>query len=159
GVFCSGHTNAAGEDIRYLRRDDATDLPDYDYWLFDSRLLVRMHFDDDESFLGGDIIEDPAVTVKTSEVGRTQPTARTRRKPSSPPCTHSKSGMPSGNDNSRLASSRTNKRLPTWTPGRSSFGRSRQPLSPAYSRRPSTPVPASLRVSPCLRCATTSTRR
>ncbi len=57
GVFCSGHTNAAGEDIRYLTRDQAVDLPDYDYWLFDSRKLVRMHFDEDENFLGGEIVE------------------------------------------------------------------------------------------------------
>jgi len=64
GVFCSGHTNAAGEDIRYLRRDEATDLPDYDYWLFDSRKLVWMHFDDDENFLGGEIIDDPTVIVE-----------------------------------------------------------------------------------------------
>lgn len=52
-------TNAAGEDIRYLARHDATGLPDYDYWLFDSSGLVRMHFDDDENFLGGELIEDP----------------------------------------------------------------------------------------------------
>ena len=64
GVFCSGYTNTAGEDIRYLRRDEADDLPDYDYWLFDSSRLVRMHFDDDENFLGGEVIEDPAVIVK-----------------------------------------------------------------------------------------------
>ncbi len=64
GVFCSEHTNAAGEDIRYLTRDQADDLPDYDYWLFDSRKLMRMHFDDDERFLGGEIIEDPAAIVR-----------------------------------------------------------------------------------------------
>jgi len=64
GVFCSEQTNAAGEDIRYLRRDDATGLPHYDYWLFDSRALVRMHFDEDENFLGGERIEDPAVIVR-----------------------------------------------------------------------------------------------
>ncbi|GAA2418678.1 hypothetical protein GCM10010191_31890 [Actinomadura vinacea] len=63
GVFCSKYTNTAGEDIRYLRRDEATGLPDYDYWLFDSRKLVRMHFDKDENFLGGEIIDDPAVVV------------------------------------------------------------------------------------------------
>lgn len=66
GVFCSEYTNRAGEDIRYLRRDDAPDLPDYDYWLFDSSKLVRMCFDDDENFLGGELIEDPAVIVKHS---------------------------------------------------------------------------------------------
>ena len=64
GVFCSEHTNAVGEDIRYLTRDQAQDLPNYDYWLFDSRKLVRMHFDDDETFLGGEPIEDPAVIVQ-----------------------------------------------------------------------------------------------
>ena len=46
GVFCSQYTNAAGEEIRYLTRDQAWDLPDYDYWLFDSRLLIKMRFDD-----------------------------------------------------------------------------------------------------------------
>lgn len=64
GVFCSAHTNAAGEDIRYLARDQAVDLPAYDYWLFDSRLLVKMHFDAEGDFLGGEIIEDPAVIVQ-----------------------------------------------------------------------------------------------
>ena len=64
GVFCSQHTNAAGEDIRYLTRHDATGLPDYDYWLFDSSKLVRMHFDGDENFLGGELVEDPAVIVQ-----------------------------------------------------------------------------------------------
>lgn len=28
GLFCSKHTNIAGEDIRYLRREAAADLPD-----------------------------------------------------------------------------------------------------------------------------------
>jgi uncharacterized protein DUF6879 len=64
GIFCSEYTNAAGEDIRYLARHDAAGLPDYDYWLFDSSKLVRMHFDDDVNFLGGDLIEDPAVIVQ-----------------------------------------------------------------------------------------------
>lgn len=64
GVFCSRYTNEAGEDIRYLARDQARDLPDYDYWLFDSRKLVKMHFDTDENFLGGEIIEDPAEVVR-----------------------------------------------------------------------------------------------
>ncbi len=27
-------------------------------------MLVRMHFDDDENFLGGEVIEDPAVIVQ-----------------------------------------------------------------------------------------------
>ncbi|MGH9929068.1 MAG: DUF6879 family protein, partial [Pyrinomonadaceae bacterium] len=38
-------------------------LPNHDYWLFDSKKLVRMHFDDANGFLGGEVIEDPAVIV------------------------------------------------------------------------------------------------
>jgi hypothetical protein len=66
GVWCAQFTNGAGEDIRYLDRDraQASGLPDHDYWLFDSRKLVRMHFDDDDVFLGGEVIEDPAVIVQ-----------------------------------------------------------------------------------------------
>jgi hypothetical protein len=66
GVFCSQYTNAAGEDIRYVTRDQAQDvgLPNHDYWLFDSRTLVSMHFDDGDRFLGGEVIDDPAVIVQ-----------------------------------------------------------------------------------------------
>jgi hypothetical protein len=64
GMFCSQYTNAAGEDIRYLARDQAQGLPDYDYWLFDSRKLVRMHFDEQEHFLGGEVVADPAEIVR-----------------------------------------------------------------------------------------------
>jgi hypothetical protein len=68
GVWCAQFTGAAGEDIRYLPRDKAetAGLPNYDYWLFDSRLLVRMHFDDHDAFLGGEIIEDAAEIVKAN---------------------------------------------------------------------------------------------
>lgn len=64
GIFCSGYTNQAGEDIRYLDRAAAAGLPDYDYWLFDSRTLVRMHFDEEENFLGGEVVDDAAVIVQ-----------------------------------------------------------------------------------------------
>jgi hypothetical protein len=64
GVHCSQYTIEAGEDIRYLRRDQARHLPDYDYWLFDSRKLIKMHFDGEENFLGGEVIEDPAMIVQ-----------------------------------------------------------------------------------------------
>lgn len=65
GVWCSQFTNGAGEDIRYLKRDkaEAKGLPDYDYWLFDSHMLVRMNFDDNDAFLGAEVIEDPVVVV------------------------------------------------------------------------------------------------
>jgi hypothetical protein len=66
GVWASQFTTAAGEDIRYLVRDQAQDMgvPNHDYWLFDSRLLVAMRFDDADRFLGGEVIEDPAVIVQ-----------------------------------------------------------------------------------------------
>ncbi|MGH3586617.1 MAG: DUF6879 family protein [Pseudonocardia sp.] len=66
GVWCARFTNGAGEDIRYLPRAqaDRQDLPNHDYWLFDSRTLVRMHFDDADVFLGGEIVGDPAVIVE-----------------------------------------------------------------------------------------------
>jgi hypothetical protein len=64
GLFCSKYANAAGEDIRYLSRDDAVGLPEYDYWLFDSCKLVRLHFGNDEAFAGGELIDDPALIVQ-----------------------------------------------------------------------------------------------
>ncbi|MGH3824983.1 MAG: DUF6879 family protein [Pseudonocardiaceae bacterium] len=66
GLWAAQFTNDAGEDIRYTTRDKAqmADLPNHDYWLFDSRKLVRMHFGDEDRFLGGEIIEDPAEIVK-----------------------------------------------------------------------------------------------
>ena len=66
GVWCSQFTNDAGEDIRYLTRDKAVAarLPEYDYWLFDSHKLVRMHFDESDRFLGGELVEDPPTIVR-----------------------------------------------------------------------------------------------
>lgn len=57
----------AGEDIRYLDRRQAEghDLPNHDYWLFDSKLLVRMHFDEsDGRFVAIEFIDDPAEVVQ-----------------------------------------------------------------------------------------------
>lgn len=66
GVWCAQFTSGAGEDIRYLAREqaDATGLPEHDYWLFDSKTLVRMNFDDSDAFLGSELIDDPAVVVQ-----------------------------------------------------------------------------------------------
>ncbi|MGH3525928.1 MAG: DUF6879 family protein [Pseudonocardiaceae bacterium] len=66
GLWGAQLTNAAGEDIRYLTREAAetAGLPSHDYWLFDSRKLARMHFDDDDVFLGAEIIEDPREVVQ-----------------------------------------------------------------------------------------------
>lgn len=64
----AGHNIAAGEDIRYLARDEADSLglPDYDYWLFDSSRPVKMRFDETDRFIGGEVIENPAEIVKAN---------------------------------------------------------------------------------------------
>ncbi|WP_158882586.1 DUF6879 family protein [Amycolatopsis anabasis] len=65
GYWSSQFNNAAGEDIRYLARDQAEGLPTHDYWLFDSRKLVRMHFnDDDDTFVGAEVVDDPVEIVR-----------------------------------------------------------------------------------------------
>ncbi|MEU5091736.1 DUF6879 family protein [Streptomyces sp. NPDC021356] len=53
---------AAGEDIRYLTRAQAEQLrlPDFDFWLFDSRILARFAFDEADTTLGVYVTEDPA---------------------------------------------------------------------------------------------------
>jgi hypothetical protein len=60
------HNIAAGEDIRYMTRSLAQEvgLPNQDYWLFDSRTLLQMRFDEDDRFIGGEIIDDPARIVE-----------------------------------------------------------------------------------------------
>ncbi|WP_455361991.1 DUF6879 family protein [Streptomyces sp. SYSU K21746] len=52
----------AGEDIRVLPRSEAErlELPDFDLWLFDSRVLVRMHIDDTDTTIGVEVVDDPA---------------------------------------------------------------------------------------------------
>ena len=65
-LWCAQFASGAGEDIRYLdrKRAKALNLPGHDYWLFDSRLLLVMHFNDHDIFLGGEVIEDPAEIVQ-----------------------------------------------------------------------------------------------
>jgi hypothetical protein len=60
------HNIAAGEDIRYIERGNAADLPDQDYWLFDSSKLVVMRFDETDRFIGGECTDDPAEIVKAN---------------------------------------------------------------------------------------------
>ncbi|WP_333740731.1 DUF6879 family protein [Streptomyces sp. IBSBF 2806] len=53
---------AAGEEIRNLTRAQADQLrlPDYDFWLFDSRTVARFAFDEDDTTLGVYVTDDPA---------------------------------------------------------------------------------------------------
>ncbi|WP_374582062.1 DUF6879 family protein [Frankia sp. CiP3] len=64
GMWVAGYTREAGDDIRYITRDQAVELPKYDYWLFDSRKVLKMRFTDDDQFIGGEVIEDPAEIVE-----------------------------------------------------------------------------------------------
>ncbi|MCX4666398.1 hypothetical protein OG453_06915 [Streptomyces sp. NBC_01381] len=62
-LMASGLGNvAAGEDIRHLTRAEAEQLrlPDFDFWLFDSKTLVRFAFDEQDTTLGVYVTEDPA---------------------------------------------------------------------------------------------------
>jgi hypothetical protein len=56
----------AGEDIRYLCRDRAKDLdlPHEDFWLIDSTRVAVLRFAADNTLLGADVVDDPAVVVK-----------------------------------------------------------------------------------------------
>ncbi|WP_433890092.1 DUF6879 family protein [Streptomyces sp. CA-111067] len=60
------HNAAAGEDIRYLWREDAgqAGLPAEDFWIFDSRLVALLHFDDQDNLLTVELITEPAEVVR-----------------------------------------------------------------------------------------------
>ncbi|MFG3045548.1 DUF6879 family protein [Streptomyces sp. NPDC048241] len=58
------HNAAVGEDIRYLWREDATDLPAEDFWIFDSRLVAVLHFDDADHITNIELIAEPAEVVR-----------------------------------------------------------------------------------------------
>lgn len=61
---CQRWNIPAGEDIRYLDREQAVGLPDHDFWLFDSRRLYLMHYDDQDAPLGAELIENSAEVVQ-----------------------------------------------------------------------------------------------
>lgn len=64
------HNAAFGEDIRYLWREDAerADLPAEDFWIFDSRLVALLHFDDGDNLLDIELITEPAEVVRYAMV-------------------------------------------------------------------------------------------
>lgn len=57
-----------GETIRCLRRADADEaaLPDEDFWLFDSRLVALLHFEDDQ-LLHVELITEPAEVLRYTQ--------------------------------------------------------------------------------------------
>ncbi|WP_283136690.1 DUF6879 family protein [Rhizohabitans arisaemae] len=63
GLWCAQFANEAGEEIRYLDRANSDGLPESDYWLFDSKRVALLHFDDGDRLLGAEIITDPVVVM------------------------------------------------------------------------------------------------
>lgn len=63
GLWLCQYNSRAGEDIRYLDRQEAAGLPDHDYWLFDSSRLYLMRFTDENELLGAELVEDAATVV------------------------------------------------------------------------------------------------
>jgi hypothetical protein len=67
GLWACRSTVDAGEDIRYLERGraGALGLPGHDYWLFDSRMVVIIRFDDaSDAIIQWEQITDPAAVVE-----------------------------------------------------------------------------------------------
>jgi hypothetical protein len=64
------HNASVGEDIRYLWREEAhqAGLPAEDFWIFDSRIVAVLHFDDDDNLLNIELITEPAEVVRYSVV-------------------------------------------------------------------------------------------
>ncbi|MFD4262227.1 DUF6879 family protein [Streptomyces sp. NPDC058534] len=60
------HNAAVGEDMRYLWREDAdrAALPAEDFWIFDSRIVALLHFDDQDNMLDIELITEPAEVVR-----------------------------------------------------------------------------------------------
>ncbi|WP_338682622.1 hypothetical protein QD712_11355 [Streptomyces acidiscabies] len=61
---------ATGEDVRNVWRDDAArvHLPDEDFWIFDSRLVAVLRFDDDDVLLHVEVITEPAEVLRYCQV-------------------------------------------------------------------------------------------
>ncbi|WP_067891026.1 DUF6879 family protein [Actinomadura chibensis] len=51
---------AAGEDIRFILRDDVPDVPFTDTWVFDDEIVVDLSYDDDGRLLYVNRNDDPA---------------------------------------------------------------------------------------------------
>jgi len=62
----SPRNTAAGEDIRCLLRSEAETrlLPAEDFWIFDSRMVARLNFDEQDVFHDVEIITDPAAVLR-----------------------------------------------------------------------------------------------
>jgi hypothetical protein len=65
-IWSNAQNSRNGEDIRYLTRDRANELnlPDHDFWVFDSAALVLMRFTADDRSIGHDLITDPETIAR-----------------------------------------------------------------------------------------------
>ncbi|MER5785622.1 DUF6879 family protein [Streptomyces mobaraensis] len=68
-LACARTNVAAGEDIRYLWREDAEryGVNRSDFWLFDSRTVARFHFDGDRT-VGMELITEPAEVLRACQI-------------------------------------------------------------------------------------------
>lgn len=68
-IWTGSRNVAVGEDIRYLARAEANklDLPDHDFWVFDSTRLAELRFTDDGRFIGQDLITDLDTVARHEE--------------------------------------------------------------------------------------------
>jgi hypothetical protein len=64
----AGLNLAAGEQVRWLPREQASDLllPGNDFWVFDDRLVRFGHFAGNGEYLRDELTEDPAVVCRCS---------------------------------------------------------------------------------------------
>lgn len=62
---------AAGEDVRLISMPEGAawplDVPRSDFWLFDSATLFDMHYGDDATWLGVELVDDPARIVAANQ--------------------------------------------------------------------------------------------
>jgi hypothetical protein len=68
-LYRTPYNLAAGEDIRYLDRDQANrlDLPDHDFWVFDSEIVCLLRFTADGRPIGHDVIADRELAARHEE--------------------------------------------------------------------------------------------
>ncbi|WP_228983015.1 DUF6879 family protein [Streptomyces sp. DH12] len=61
---------AIGEDIRNMWRDEADrlDLPAEDFWIFDSRLVALLRFDNEDNLVDVELITEPAEVVRYAQL-------------------------------------------------------------------------------------------
>lgn len=69
---CTPRNLAAGEDVRWLKRDQAIGLvlPAHDFWLFDGRLIRWHHFAGDGTHLRDELDDRKAVAQQTAAAFR-----------------------------------------------------------------------------------------